>query len=161
MGESRFASTLLRTGTAVATTAVLGSVATKDINSAWYKSLDKPMIQPPGIVFPIVWTTLYTSIALSSADVIEKLASDPRRAVAFEKALTVNLVLNASWSWVFFRAHRLPLAVVVAAALAGSSTDLTRRAYHANPRAAAALTPYAAWCGFATVLTAAIWRRNR
>ena len=161
MQGSGLVSTLLRTGTAVAATAVLGSVATKDINSAWYEGLHKPTIQPPGIVFPFVWTTLYTSIALGSAHVIERLSSEPRRAGAFERALWTNLALNASWSWVFFRAHRLPLAVVVAAVLAVSSADLARRAYRADPKAAAALTPYAAWCGFATVLTAAIWRRNR
>ena len=127
-GRVRFRFDLLRTGTAVTTTAVSGSVATKSINSAWYQRLHKPTIQPPGIVFPIVWTTLYTSIPLSSAHVIENLGSDRRRAVAFERALWANLALNASWSWVFFRAHRLPVVVGVAAALAGSSADVTRRA---------------------------------
>ena len=35
-------------------------------------------------------------------------------------ALAVNLLLNASWSWVFFKAHRIGLAIGVAAALAVS-----------------------------------------
>ena len=34
-------------------------------DSLFYKSLNKPVFAPPGIVFPIVWTILYFLIALS------------------------------------------------------------------------------------------------
>lgn len=147
---------------AVAATAVLGSLASADVNSRWYAELDKPAIQPPGFVFPIVWTALYTDIALSSAVAIQRLQSQNRRsAAAYRQALALNLVLNASWSWVFFKAHQPLPAIAVAAALATSSADLARRAGKANRAAGTALAPYAAWCSFATVLTAAIWRRNR
>ena len=40
---------------------------------------------------------------------------------AYQRALAVNLVLNASWSWVFFRGHRLLPAVLVAGAMMGDS----------------------------------------
>jgi translocator protein len=57
--------------------------------------------------------------------------------------------------------HRLGAAVATAGALALSCADLVRRAAPASRPAAVALSPYAGWCGFATVLSAAIWRRNR
>ena len=76
-------------------------------------------------------------------------------------ALGVNLVLNTSWSWIFFKAGRLVPAIVVAGGLAVSSIDLARRAGRASRATGIALSPYAAWCNFATVLTSAIWRRNR
>ena len=154
--------TLALTGTAVAATAASGSLASADTRSAWYRQLVKPAIQPPAAVFPVVWTTLYADIAVTSALALERLdRDDPGAAAAYRRALALNLVLNASWSWVFFKAHQLVPAVVVAGALAASSVDLVRRTAAARPAAGAALAPYAAWCSFATVLSAAIWRRNR
>jgi benzodiazapine receptor len=150
------------TGGAVAATAGLGSLASADVNSSWYRQLTKPAIQPPAAVFPVVWTLLYTDIAVTSGAVIDRLErTDPAAATAYRRALAVNLVLNTSWSWVFFKAHRLVPSIAVAAALALSSIDLARRAAPSGRAAALALAPYAAWCSFATVLTAAIWRRNR
>ncbi|MFZ2166402.1 MAG: TspO/MBR family protein, partial [Propionibacteriaceae bacterium] len=55
---------LVATGIVGATVAV-GSAAS-DPTSQWYVALDKPAWQPPGYVFPIAWTTLYTSIAVAS-----------------------------------------------------------------------------------------------
>jgi tryptophan-rich sensory protein len=154
---------LARVAAAVATTAAAGSVASRDVSSAWYADLDKPPIQPPGPVFPVVWTTLYADLALTAARALDRLEAAGRHdeAAAYRRALAANLVLNAGWSWVFFRAHRLGPAVGVAALLALSSADLARRTGRVSPPAAAALAAYPAWCGFATVLSGEIWRRNR
>lgn len=142
-------------------TAVSGSIAT-DPQSDWYAALDLPAWQPPGWLFPVVWTGLYTSIAVTSAKVLHTLdaESGKKHADAYRAALVTNLLLNQAWSWAFFKAHKLPLSTVVAASLAASSIDLARRAGRSGPGRAAALAPYAAWCSFATVLTETIRRRN-
>ena len=57
--------------------------------------------------------------------------------------------------------NKLGPSVVAAAALAASSADLTRRAADADLKFGAALAPYPLWCGFATVMSADIWRLNR
>jgi translocator protein len=49
--------TLAGTAAAVGAAAVLGSVASGGVKSPWYVALDKPAIQPPGPVFPIVCCT--------------------------------------------------------------------------------------------------------
>jgi translocator protein len=154
---------IVKTAGAVAITAVIGSLASRDTNSRWYRRLSKPPFQPPASVFPIVWTALYTDVAISSAATIDALNDDMRHidAAAFERALTVNLILNGAWTWVFFKAHRTGMATLTAAALTVSSADLVRRAAPASTTAAGALVPYAGWCGFATVLSGDIWRRNR
>ena len=153
---------LARTAAATALTAVSGSLATNP-GSGWYRALSKPSWQPPGWLFPIVWTGLYSAIALGSARVIRQLdaTGGEEAAKRFRTALSVNLVLNQAWSWVFFKAHLLRPATVVAAALAASSADLARRAGATGTGAAAAFAPYAAWCSFATALTAELARRNR
>ena len=140
----------------------MGTIAT-DPNSRWYRRLDKPSWQPPAAAFPIVWTALYTDIAaisaLTIADLHELDRDDERK--QYIAALATNLVLNAGWTAAFFRSHRLPFATVVAAALAASSADLTRRAGKVDVEKGVALAPYAVWTGFATVLSAALARRNR
>ncbi len=152
---------LTQTGVATALCAVSGSLATEP-DSVWFRALDKPRWQPPGWLFPIVWTGLYTSVALTAAKVIEahEAEGDEQSATRYRAALLVNLALNQGWSWVFFKAHRLRPATAVAALLAASSVDLARRARATGTGKALALAPYAAWCSFATILTREISRRN-
>jgi tryptophan-rich sensory protein len=148
---------------AVAVAAGTGSIASPARVSAWYARLRKPPYQPPGAAFPLVWTALYADIAATSAVTIERLraAGHHDKARRYAAALGVNLALNAGWSWLFFRYHRLGAAALGAAALTASSADLARRAAEADRRAGAALSPYPLWCAFATVLATDIWRRNR
>jgi uncharacterized protein YbjT (DUF2867 family)/tryptophan-rich sensory protein len=149
-------------GGAVVASAVLGSLATKP-GSRWYRSLDLPPWQPPPVAFPIVWTRLYAGIAASAAATLTELDrrgdTDGRR--SYLSAFGANLALNSAWSIVFWQARRPDLAALESAVLTASGADLARRSARTNRVAGAALVPYAAWCGFATVLSAAVARRNR
>jgi len=156
-------STLAATTLAVATAAGTGSIASPRRVPTSYSRLHKPPYQPPGAAFPVVWTALYGDIAAASAVAIDAFreAGQDERARRYAAALSVNLLLNAGWSWLFFRYHKLGASALGAAVLTASSADLARRAGQANPRAAAALSAYPAWCAFATVLSTHIWRLNR
>lgn len=157
----RWRHTLLKTGAAVAATAAVGTALTDPENS-WYRKLDKPAWQPPKLAFPLAWTALYVDIAVVSALVIAD-AEEKKRgsAVPDWAALGTNLVLNAGWSGLFFRARRPWVAAAGAAALAVSSADLVRRAGKSSPQRGVLLSPYAAWTSFATALSTAIAWRNR
>jgi benzodiazapine receptor len=156
-------STLAATTVAVAAAAATGSIASPARTAAWYSRVRKPAYQPPGAVFPIVWTTLYGDIAATSARAIDTFRAAGRHDEArrYTAALGVNLALNAGWSWLFFRYHKLGASVLGAAALTASSADLARRTVQADPRAGAAQSLYPLWGAFATVLSADIWRLNR
>jgi uncharacterized protein YbjT (DUF2867 family)/tryptophan-rich sensory protein len=157
----RWRRTVMRTGAVVGTAAVLGSALT-DPASRWYQRLDKPSWQPPPAAFPVVWTALYATTAVATARASAELAEAGREEEArdLERALVANMALNAGWSGLFFRVHRPRIAAVECAVLAASSADLARRAGAAGRGKAAVVGGYAAWCTFATVLTAAIARRN-
>jgi benzodiazapine receptor len=73
----------------------------------------------------------------------------------------VNLVLNAGWTAMFFRARNPTAALGEIAALNLSNGLLLRRAAAADRLAVAALAPYVAWTVFATCLNGAIVRLNR
>jgi tryptophan-rich sensory protein len=160
-------SLLAATSVAVAVAAGTGSRASAKRVPLWYARLRKPPYQPPTVAFPVVWTALYADIATTSAVAVDRLRAagrdDPandgaRRYIA---ALGLNLTLNAGWSWLFFRYHKLGASALGAAALTASSADLVRRTAQADPRAGLALFPYAVWCAFATALTTHLWRLNR
>jgi translocator protein len=158
--------TLAATAFAVSAAAGVGSVASRVGVDSWYSRLRKPAYVPPNAVFPVAWTSLYTDIAATSAAAIDRLraAGHPETDSAarnYVVALGVNLILNAGWSWLFFKYHKLGASTVGAAVLAASSADLARRAARADPRAGAALLPYPVWSAFATAMSIHIWVLNR
>ncbi len=148
-------------GAGVGACVLVGTLLT-DPKSDWYRGLRKPSWTPPAAAIPVVWTTLYGLIWISSTVTISELldAGKKDEAAAFAKALAVNLTINAAWSGLFFRAHRLPLAAVVSGLLAASSADLSRRAAATGPGKAGVLGLYATWCTFPTALTARLARLN-
>jgi tryptophan-rich sensory protein len=111
----------------------------------------------------VAWTTLYADIATSSAVAIDRLRATGQhdKARRYIAALSINLVLNAGWSWLFFRFHKLGASALGAAVLATSSADLARRTAEADRRAGLAIVAYPLWCTFATALATHVWRLNR
>lgn len=157
-------STLAKTAGAAFLTAAIGGLASGPaVQSRWYETLRKPSFQPPRQVFPIVWPLLYADIAGVSALTIDELDARGEKddARTFTGLLVLNLLLNGSWSWLFFNRRQLGPSAVLAGALAVSSADLTRRAVRVNGAPARVLWPYPLWCSFATVLSARIWWLNR
>jgi translocator protein len=153
--------TIVPTALAVTTTAVLGGLASRPAQSAWYKNLKKPPYQPPRQAFPIVWPVLYADIATVSASTLDELDHQPDTSRAYAAALVANLILNGSWSWLFFNRGWLGTSAIAAGALTVSSADLTRRAMAVRGAKAAPLAAYPLWCAFATVLSTHIWVLNK
>jgi benzodiazapine receptor len=155
--------TLVATSLAVGATAGIGSVASKPRITRWYSRLRKPAYVPPDVVFPVAWTALYTDIAITSATVIDRLRATGRQQEArnYMVALAANLILNAGWSWLFFKHNKLGASAIGAVVLAASSADLTRRTAAVDPLAGVALSPYPLWCAFASAMSVHIWVLNR
>jgi translocator protein len=157
-------STLAKTAGAAFVTAAVGGLASGPaVRSDWYDKLRKPSFQPPRQAFPIVWPLLYADIAAVSAVTIDELGARGEKDAArtFSGLLALNLILNGSWSWLFFNRRQLGASALLAGALAVSSADLTRRAVRVNGAPARVLWPYPLWCTFATALSGRIWWLNR
>ena len=45
--------------------AAIGSAATATKDNSWYDALSKPVYNPPGWVFGLVWNPLYTLMGIS------------------------------------------------------------------------------------------------
>lgn len=125
----------------------------------WYKTLRQPAIQPPDIVIPLAWTAIQTGLAVAAYRLLRKPSAPARnRSLAL---LGVNVVAIGAWSRLFFGGRNLPASTVAAAVMVGTAAAYTKQAAQVDEVSAKAGIPLTAWVAFATVLTAAIWRRNR
>ena len=97
---------IIGTALGTAAAAVVGSLASRSSIDTWYRGLDKPPYVPPNVVFPVAWTSLYADIAVTSGQTLDRLKSRGDDTRSYTTALATNLVLNAGWSWLFFKAHK-------------------------------------------------------
>ncbi len=140
---------------AVATAAVVGSQFRP---GAWYAALVKPAWTPPDWLFGPVWTILYVMIAISGW-LVWREAGFAGAALPLA-AYSLQLVLNAAWTPLFFGLHRpdLGFAGIVLLWLSIIATVVLFWPIHAG--AALLLLPYLAWVTFAAALNLAVWRLN-
>ena len=125
----------------------------------WYGTLRRPAIAPPNWVFGPVWSALYALMAVAAWRV-SLTPSSPLRAFALTLFL-IQLALNFAWSWIFFRLHRMGLALVENLLLwisIGAAIAWFARLSHI---AAWLLVPYIAWVSFAILLNFAFWQKNK
>lgn len=127
--------------------------------SLWYQALKKPVFNPPGYAFGIVWPVLYILMA-SSTWLIWQSPDTPQRSRAL-RLFGVQLVFNYAWPFIFFRFEMIAAAAVWIVVLI-ALLIMTLRAYGAiRPLCGWMLAPYLAWIVFAFVLNASILFLNR
>ncbi|HEY4187861.1 MAG TPA: TspO/MBR family protein [Polyangia bacterium] len=134
----------------------LGASSSK--KKVWYGSLFKSKATPPSAVFGPVWTGLYAAIAYSGYRTWSR-PDSPERTRAL-KLWGVQMALNASWSPLFFGAHRPKASAVVAGAMVPTIAAYSLTARKIDKPAAALMLPYLAWSTFAAYLNAQIVRKN-
>jgi tryptophan-rich sensory protein len=142
---------------ATAATAALGAAASIDAQ-AYYASLRQPAWAPPAWLFGPVWTTLYLMMAAAAVLVVRRLGLPAARPALALYA--VQLVLNALWTWLFFRWHQGALAAAEVLMLLLAIVLTARAFWRARPLAGWLLVPYLVWVTFASALTVAVWRLN-
>ncbi|MBG1232669.1 TspO/MBR family protein [Aestuariivirga litoralis] len=122
----------------------------------WFDGLRKPFFNPPKWVFGPVWTLLYLMMGVA-AFLVWRQVGFWHLAIGL---FFVQLALNFAWSFIFFSAHRIGVALtdIILLWLAIVATIFV----FAPLSAAAAwlLAPYLLWVTFASLLNASIWRLN-
>jgi translocator protein len=123
---------------------------------AWYQTIEKSALTPPGWVFPIVWPALYLMMGFALWRYLE---TAPRRdRTAGISLFGMQLVLNGLWSFLFFGLHR-PGTALVEIGLLWLAIVAVIVVFQRHSRGAAALlAPYLAWVSFAAFLNFEVWR---
>lgn len=131
---------------------ILSGAVAGGADSAWFAALNKPSLNPPPQVFPIVWTALYILMGLALAIVVCARGA-PGRTIAIV-AFGLQLALNLAWSPLFFAAHQITGALILLGVLDIAVLVTIVLFYRVRPVAALLLVPYLAWIVFATYLNA-------
>ena len=113
---------------------------------AWYETLKRSSLTPPGYIFSIVWSILYFLIALS-ASIIWKNGSKTSKGLFF-----AQLIVQVIWSYSFFYIHAISLALIVLILLCLIIFLMISNFYRYSKTASYLLIPYFLWCVFASYL---------
>ena len=127
-----------------------GQVSGSGYGNPWFEALNEPAFMPPGWLFGAAWTLLYTLLGIAVA-MIHALAPSPERRAALI-LFWAQMLLNFTWSPVFFGAHDMKLARVILIALVLMSAIAAGKFYRLKPLAGLLMIPYLGWLVFATVL---------
>lgn len=124
-----------------------------------YKSMFKPLLAPPGWVFPAAWTLLYVLMGLASYLVCSSAASAER----IRRALTayaLQLAANFVWPLIFFGLGAYLAAFVWLSVLFALALVCALRFGYIDARAGKLLAPYLVWLFFAAYLNLGVYLLN-
>lgn len=139
---------------------LVASLVTRPEIAGWYSTLHKPSFNPPPWLFAPVWTVIYIMIATSAYLVWQHRSRKPAYIIA-RSAYFIQLILNFSWSIIFFWMHQIAAAMIVIILL-WLSIMITINWFNKFSRTAAwLLIPYLLWVSFASVLNVSIYFLNR
>ena len=140
-------------------TGFTGSLFTKTGPGTWYQQISKPAWNPPGWIFGPVWTTLYILMGIAFYLVWTSRASEnvKRKAMILWVA---QLVLNFTWSFLFFDQHLIGAALIDIVLLWILILLCIFAFARVSKLAAWLLVPYICWVSFAALLNGEIWRIN-
>ncbi|WP_435360108.1 TspO/MBR family protein [Haloarchaeobius sp. DFWS5] len=127
--------------------------------SDWFASLEKPWFYPPGWLFGVVWTLLFTLMGIALYMVWEA-GWDQRTVRVAVAAFALQMMFNVAWTPAFFGLENPGLGLAVILTL-WPLVVVTIWAFDRVDRTAALLlVPYLCWVTFAAVLNGAIWWLN-
>jgi len=119
----------------------------------FYDTLKSPPLAPPAWLFPVMWALIYGLLG-ASAYLVFGLVKDYNKTTVY--IFLIQLVLNLSWSIVFFRLHFLWLAAAVLIALTISVGLMFLEFYRREKTAGLMNLLYLVWCMFACYLNIGI-----
>ena len=116
-------------------------------DSKSYKVLNKPLLSPPSIVFPIAWTILYLLMGISLLiSVKENKESD------VIKSFVLQLIFNYLWPILFFTLKMYTFSIVVLLILIVLVINMIINLYKSKKIAGILQFPYFIWLLFALYL---------
>ena len=126
---------------------------------AYELTVMKPVLTPPGWLFPVVWSILYILMGISSAKIW--LADDSPERKKSLNLYVAQLIVNFFWSLIFFNAQAFGLAVIWLLLLWILVFLMIRQFYKVDKQAALLQIPYLIWLTFAAYLSSGVWLLNR
>ena len=105
-----------------------------------YNIINKPIFSPPKIVFPIVWSILYLLFGISFY-----LANKDYENKKITSSAIINLILNYSWTFIFFKLKMYIISAIELVLIILSTIKFIIELYKENKTAAFLQLQYLVW----------------
>lgn len=122
-----------------------------------YNMLEKPPLSPPSILFPIVWTILYTLMGISYGILESNSLVDSRINLIYY----LQLSINALWSFFFFVFDLRLFSFFWILLLIALVIIMISEFYRKNKVASLLQIPYLLWLVFAAYLNFGVYLLNK
>jgi tryptophan-rich sensory protein len=136
---------------------IIGSLTKPEIG-VWYSALHRSTLTPPNYVFPVAWTILYATIGTCGWLIWGK-SQFPRLNV-IKTLYLAQLILNWSWTPLFFHYHLTGLSMIVLGVMDILVSALVWLACRKMKAVSLLMLPYLLWILFASYLNFYIWLYN-
>ena len=137
---------------------VLSGLLSRPGMEGFQEMVVQPPLSPPAILFPIVWTLLYTLMGISASRIW---MTEPKELRTRGINLFIaQLVVNFFWSLIFFDVRSFPLAFLWLLLLWGLVAWMIITFRKVDKKAALLQLPYLLWLTFAAYLSAGVWVLN-
>jgi tryptophan-rich sensory protein len=124
----------------------------------WYETLNRSALTPPDYAFGLVWPILYLMLAFAGWYIWESKKTAQLHGV---KSLYIfQMILNWSWTPIFFRMHMLGASVIVIGLMIASTSALMLQLWPQEKFASVLLLPYVMWISFAFYLNLYTFMHN-
>ena len=133
---------------------IVGIIISSSID---YSNLRKPMLAPPSILFPIVWTILYILMGISYGILRNNGEVDKKTKIIYYAQLLVNTL----WSIIFFTLKWRLFAFIWILVLILLTVMMIIEFYQKNKLSALLQIPYLIWTIFAAYLNLSIYILNK
>ncbi len=143
---------------ALATGGISALITAKNMDL--YSNITKPTLAPPSIVFPIVWTLLYTLMGISAAKIYNTANTAPQAKKSALFTYALSLIFNFFWSIFFFNNRQYLFAFIWLLVLIALVALTIKKYYKIDQLSAVLQIPYLIWVIFAGYLNFAIWYLN-
>ena len=140
------------------TVGIIAGILTRKDVQIYSSEIIKPLLSPPPILFPIVWTVLYALMGYGAAKIFISPASKERtRALLF---FTLQLFFNFGWCFIFFSLQCFGTAFLWLVALNTTVVGMIFAFREIDKFVAYVQIPYLLWLLFATYLNFSVWLLN-
>ena len=144
--------------TVVEVVGVLSGLLSRQGTVFYREMAEKPVLSPPALLFPVVWTILYALMGIGAAR-IDASTPDTDRNRALN-IFVIQLVVNFFWSLIFFNARSYGFALVWLLLLWGLIITMIILFWRVDRLAAILQIPYLFWVTFAAYLNFGVWILN-
>lgn len=124
-------------------------------DNSWYQALVKPSFNPPSWIFSPVWTMLYIMLGIVFTQLWQRRKNDAISLYCFMFQFALNLL----WSPLFFKFHRIDVALANIVVMLLTTLLVYARSYH-SIKIRLLLLPYIGWLSFALLLNYNIYKLN-